>query len=165
MQSNRKLIDLDVDVVRANFYMVGSELFRVDGGNTNHKIYTSLNHQAMVRIGDDRVMTSRVIFVLQSGYSSGEYLLLNDDGKYVEVKPTVMQMFAYKKSNKINKTQWSKSGHSERYVARWVNAKGERVSKTFDTHGEAIKYQESMVQNVWGKELKDLNLYDSYFAA
>jgi len=159
---SKPITKIDIDVLEEHLYLEGKQLYRQGKPNK------SLNHQKMVRVGSERPYTSRVIFALQNGYSPIDYLLIDDDGDYVEVSDSIRQMFAYRKYPKINETEWSikikpLTGTETGYLARWFNLEGKRLSKTFKTSIEAEEYQKQMVKKVWGSELKRLNLYVSYF--
>ena len=147
---SKPIVEIDIDDLKEHLYLDGKMLYRHNNPSK------SLNHQKMVRVGEDRVYTSRAIYALANDRPPIDYLLINEDGDFVEVSDSIRQMFAYRGYSKSSKK-------GSRFTARWFTLDGHRSSKTFNSMEAAEFHQREMVNIVWGDKLKKLKLYHLYF--
>ena len=157
--------------ILGSFYMENNRIFKV-------------GHSNMLQWSEDRDVTDQVTARLTvSEYGQGEkiqlhlirYVLLNnelpigklfpnDDGEHTDVEDeSIMVMLAYKRTNKVFETTWSKEGHANSYYARWLMLDFNRDSRSFNTEEEAKEYQVEMMKAIWGDTLRELNMYHTYF--
>ena len=148
-----RIVDIDLDICREHLYVLGDKLFRVGSDRFSGEI-TGKN----VRVEDKRYQTHRVIFAMENDVERFDLTMLDDDGDLVEINATIQMLFAYRKYEKVKEVKYSG------YLCRWLDSDGSRQSKTFTNHDDAVKYQKNMFEKHWGKKLKSLNLYESYFS-
>jgi hypothetical protein len=153
-----KLVNVSVNKLSDMFELDRDRLYRVGSlsARFKHQSKVDVTNQVSVRVGSVRIKTSRVIFALENGYMPNEYLLLDDDDKYVEVNRHIHQMFAYKNMDKV-------LDRGGKYIARWFNKDFKRESKKFDSYDEAYSYQRDMINTLFGSMFKELNIYNKYF--
>jgi len=157
---------MNLNDVLNEFYLKGDRLIKKGNVTGILSEDRDVTDQRTVKVAGIKHTTRRVQYALENNAVPVGRVVVNDMGTYVDVdNNNLYALLLYKNSSKVRETSWSLSGHEPSYMARWTNTEGQRLSKAFKTSYEAKKYQDEMVNEIWGDELKRLNLYNTYFSA
>lgn len=148
-------IALPYEMVANNFYMLDNRLIRIS--DDSRWDASDCTAQKTVRLMDERVPTSRVIYTLINGSAPKGNLFLDDSGNYADVtNNTIFMMLAYSKYSKIQEKDHNH--YSQPFTARLIDKEGNRISKSFKSYSEASSWRKSTMNDIWGEDYAILNI-------
>ena len=154
---------MTVDFIEFSYEDV-ADIFRLENGrlyrvsNNSRWDGRDVTDQKTVRLEDGtKLHTPRVVYTLLYGVAPKGEVVMNDVGELVDITDNHLRMVAVNRntSNVLKR----KDSYSKQYVARWIDQKGKRYSKAFNTFNEATRHYKQMVARYFGDRLKEYGFY------
>ncbi len=141
---------LSINLIEAMscFRLENQQLIRI----SDEKRWNGLDctNQKMVRVGNLRHKTLRVIYALLHGVNPQGRVMLDDDGSLVDVIDNHFYLILTKKHlPKVMRLSEKQKNQPKPYLARYVDKQGNRMGKAFKTTEEGKEWQQSMTKEEW----------------
>ena len=151
---------IDLDLINEHFELVAGELWKINSRTKKPLI----GEKTFIMSEDgtkDIYKVNRLIYAMTNNVEEFDYLGSDDDGDLVPLPVNIISLLAHVSNDKT----WLHKSKTRGYTARLTDGDGVRLSKTFESYSDALKWQRKQVDIIWGSELRKYNVYNRYFDA